>query len=114
MVHYPSLRELKRTLGSDYRIRTIDWEKCLYRDFGNGFNVEVSGVSRANRKGAATLYLWFGDHAYDCLIVKTVRDVGRSAEAIGEAVNDLCEYFNSLIAHGYDSRDKLFHLKNNI
>ncbi len=114
MVHYPSLRELKRTLGADYRIRTIDWEKCLYRDFGNGFNVEVSGVSRANRKGAATLYLWFGDHAYDCLIVKTVRDVGRSAEAIGEAVNDLRDYAGSLIAHGYDSRDKLFHLKNNI
>ena len=32
MVHYPSLRELKRTLGAEYRIRTIDWEKCLYRD----------------------------------------------------------------------------------
>ena len=55
-----------------------------------------------------------GDHAYDCLIVKTVRDVGRSAEAIGEAVDDLCEYSNSLIAQGYDSRDKLFHFKNNI
>ena len=114
MVHYPSLRELKRTLGADYRIRTIDWEKCLYRDFGNGFNVEVSGVSRANRKGSATLYLWFGERAHDCLIVKTVHDVGRGAEAIGEAVDDLCEYSNSLIAHGYDSRDKLFHLKNNI
>ena len=114
MAHYPSLRELKKSLGADYRIRTIDWEKCLYRDFGNDFNVEVSGVSRANRKGCATLYLWFGDHAYDCLIVKTVRDVGRSAEAIGEIVDDLCEYSNSLIAHGYDSRDKLFHLKNNI
>ena len=114
MVHYPSLRELKKSLGSDYRILTIDWEKCLYRDFGNGFNVEVSGVSHANRKSTATLYLWFGDHAYDCLIVKTVRDVGRSAEAIGEAVDDLCEYSNSLIAQGYDSRDKLFHFKNNI
>lgn len=114
MVHYPSLRELKKSIGADYRIRTIDWEKGLYRDFGNGFNVEVSGVSRANRKGCATLYLWFGDHAYDCLIVKTVRDVGRSTEAIGEVVDDLCEYSNSLIAHGYDSRDKLFHFKNNI
>lgn len=114
MVHYPSLRELKRTLGAEYQIRTIDWEKCLYRDFGNGFNVEVSGCSRANRKGAATLYLWFGDHAYDCLIVKTVRDVGRSAEAIGEAVDNLRDYSSSLIAHGYDSRDKLYHLKNNI
>lgn len=71
-------------------------------------------MSRSNRKGAATLYLWFGNHAYDCLIVKTMRDVGRSAEAICEAVDDLCEYSNRLIAHGYDSRDKLFHLKNYI
>lgn len=71
-------------------------------------------MSHANRKGAATLYHWFGEHAYDCLIVKAVRDIGRGEEAIGEAVNDLREYSNSLIAHGYDSRDKLFHLKNNI
>ncbi|MBR1812156.1 MAG: hypothetical protein IJ766_11020 [Clostridia bacterium] len=114
MTHYPSLKELKAALGRDYSIRTIDWEKCLYRDFGNGFNVEVSGCSRANRKGCATLYLWFGEHVYDCVLVKTVPDVGRSAEAIGEAVENLCEYAGSLIAHGYDSRDKLFNLKHNI
>ena len=40
MVHYPSLPELKKALGENYSIRTIDLEKCLYRDFGNGFNVE--------------------------------------------------------------------------
>lgn len=50
MVHYPSLPELKKALGENYSIRTIDLEKCLYRDFGNGFNVEISGCSRANRK----------------------------------------------------------------
>ena len=108
------LKDLCKSLGKDYTITIIDLERVIYRDFGNGFNVEVSGCSRANRKGAATLYLWFGDHAYDCLIVKTVRDVGRSAEAIGEAVDSLRAYSGSLIAHGYDSRDKLFKLKNNI
>ena len=92
MVHYPSLPELKKALGKNYSIRTIDLEKCLYRDFGNGFNVEISGCSRANRKCPATLYLWFGDRAPDCIIVKTVRDVGRSAEAIGEAVEKLYAY----------------------
>lgn len=45
MVHYPSLPELKKALGANYSIRTIDLEKCLYRDFGNGFNVEISGCS---------------------------------------------------------------------
>ena len=110
MVHYPSLRELKRTLGADYRIRSIDWEKCLYRDFGNGFNVEVSGCSRSNRKGTATLYLWFGEHAYNWLIVKTMHDVGRSAEAINDAVEELYDYSQRLLAQGYDTRDKLFKL----
>ena len=80
MVHYPSLKELKKTLGDDYKIRIIDWEKCLYRDFGNGFNIEVSGCSRSNRKGTATVYLWFGEHAHSCFILKIMRDVGRSAK----------------------------------
>ena len=57
MVHYPSLPELKKALGENYSIRTIDLEKCLYRDFGNGFNVEIGGCSRANRKCPATLCL---------------------------------------------------------
>lgn len=107
----PSLKELKQTLGSDYTIRVIDWEKCLYRDFGNGFNVEVNGCSRANHKGCATLYLWFGEHIYDCLIVKTVHDVGRSAEEIHDTVENLYAYSRWLIDHGYDSRDKLYELK---
>ena len=111
MVHYPSLPELKKALGENYSIRTIDLEKCLYRDFGNGFNVEISGCSRANRKCPATLYLWYGDRAPDCSIVKTVRDVGRSAEAIGEAVEQLFDYSNQLLTSGYTDRDKLFWLK---
>ena len=37
MVHYPSLRELKKSLGENYCIRIIDLEKCLYRDFGKAW-----------------------------------------------------------------------------
>lgn len=107
----PSLPELKKAMGKEYQIRVIDLEKCLYRDFGNGFNVEVSGVSRANRKGPATLYLWFGDTSPGCIIVKTVHDVGRSAAEIGKAMEELLEYSNSLIASGYTDRDSLFQLK---
>lgn len=75
--------------------------------------MEISGCSRANRKCPATLYLWYGDRAPDCIIVKTVRDVGRSAEAIGEAVEQLFDYSNQLLASGYTDRDKLFWLKHN-
>jgi hypothetical protein len=46
----PTINQLKKQLGPEYRIRTIDFERCLYRDFGNGFNVEISGVN-SRRKG---------------------------------------------------------------
>ena len=114
MVHYPSLMELKKALGGNYTIRSIDWEKCLYRDFGNGFNVEVSGCSRANRKGSATLYLWYGDDGPASIIVETARDVGRSAGEIGAAVDALYEHSESLLARSYNNREKLFDLKGNI
>ena len=114
MASNPTLRELKKALGADYRICYIDLEKCLYRDFGNGFDVEISGVSRANRKGPATLYLWFKGEASSPLIVKTVRDVGRTAGAIAAAADDLYEMSQCLIAHGYHDRNSLFNLKNNL
>ena len=49
------------------------------------------------------------DTMTECIIVKTVRDIPR--ELIGESVEELMKYSNLLIAQGYDSYDKLFHLK---
>jgi hypothetical protein len=37
-------------LGPDFTTRTIDGETCIYRDLGNGFDVEVSGISTSNGK----------------------------------------------------------------
>lgn len=112
MEHYPSITELKEALGSDYQIREIDWETCLYRDFGNGFNVEISGVSHANRRKLATAYLWYGDDLCNCLIVKIARDVGRSADAIASVVDSLYDYSKELIANGYSNGDSLYKLVN--
>lgn len=106
----PSIRELKRALGDDYRICTIDFERCLYRDFGNGFNVEISGVNTRRRKSKATLYLWYGTNPCDCIIVKTVYDVERSAKAIDAEVGCLKDYSNGLILHGYNNRDAIFRM----
>ena len=107
----PSLKELKQALGDQYQICYIDMEKCLYRDFGNGFNVEVSGVSRANKNGPATLYLWFGTTAPACIIVKTMCSVGRSAKEIGTAVEELFSFSEELIRRGYNDRTSLMKLK---
>ena len=33
MEKLPSIKELQKQLGKEYRITHIDWEKVLYRDF---------------------------------------------------------------------------------
>ncbi|MCD8009052.1 MAG: hypothetical protein LUF68_09030 [Clostridiales bacterium] len=103
------LRSLCRQLGDGYCIRTIDFERCLYRDFGNGFNVEVSGVHTAKQEKTATLYLWYGEKPPSCMIVETVRNVAQ--EDIGSAVDELFRYSEQLIRNGYDNRDALFSMK---
>lgn len=110
MTKNPSLKELEQTLGGDYCIRTIDMEKCLYRDFGNGFNVEVSCVSRANSNKKAILYLWFGDEQFSCVMVKMLPGVGRSAQQIHRAVESLREYSEQLLAAGYTDRKSMMKL----
>ena len=103
------IRALCKSLGVDYRVTTIDLERVIYRDFGNGFNVEISGMHTSSMKKKATIYLWYGDTMTECIIVKTVRDI--PSELIGENVEELMKYSNLLIAQGYDSYDKLFRLK---
>ena len=59
----PTIHQLRKQLGPEYRICPIDLERRLYRDFGNSFNV---GDQRANsrRKGQkVSLYLWYGEKA---------------------------------------------------
>ena len=64
------IRALCKSLGVDYRVTTIDLERVIYRDFGNGFNVEISGMHTSSMKKKATLYLWYGDTMCECIIVK--------------------------------------------
>lgn len=106
----PTINQLKKQLGPEYRIRTIDFERCLYRDFGNGFNVEISGVNSRRKDQKATLYLWYGESAPDCLIVKTVRDVERTVRAIGSEADCLKDYSSGLVLHGYNNRDAIFYM----
>ncbi len=100
-------RALQKSLGDAYSIRTIDWEKCLYRDFGNGFNVEISGVHTSSEKKPATLYLWYGDKA-DCIAVRAVSNVPRGE--IVRAVDELYAYSQQLIRDGLDKRAALINL----
>ena len=97
---------LCKKLGKDYRIYYIDLERCIYRDFGNGFNVEISGTHTTNKRKPASLYLWFGSE----LIVKRVHDVHQ--DDIGHVADELYAYSQQLLEQGYTTWDDLFYLLN--
>lgn len=103
------IKALCKSLGAEYCVREIDLEPVIYRDFGNGFNVEVSGVYTTGTKKKATIYLWHGDRQPECIIVKTVKEVSR--EDIALKVEELLVYSNSLLEQGLNNRDKLFRHK---
>lgn len=43
-------------LGDPYVVTTIDREEVVYRNLGNGYGFEISGVHALN--GPFTLYVW--------------------------------------------------------
>lgn len=45
-------------LGTNYEIKAIDSENCIYRDLKNGYDIEVSGLDNAKRDFVATVYVW--------------------------------------------------------
>lgn len=87
----PLLKKLKREMGEDYSIKCIDLEWCLYRDFGNGFDVEISNVNHhANSKQPATLYLWdTRESFYNAKVVKVIDGIDCTASALIAAVDSL-------------------------
>lgn len=75
------LRELCHALGSGYHIRLFDGEQVIYRDFGNGYDLEISGMNTSSLRKKAILYLWKDANR----IIKKVidvpqRDIGKWAE----------------------------------
>ena len=46
-----ALREALLYLGPDYTTKVIDWELCLYRNLGNSFDIEVSGLRSEAQRG---------------------------------------------------------------
>ena len=103
-----ALRQLVKELGENYCIRNIDGEMCPYRDFGNGFNVEISGMHTASLRKTANIYLWFGNTLPTCMTVKKVWDVPR--DKIGATVDELYAFSERLLAEGFDTREKLFNM----
>ncbi len=45
-------RKLCRSLGPDYEIKLFDLEYVIYRDFHNGFDIEVSRTAICGSRNA--------------------------------------------------------------
>ena len=56
-----ALREALAYLGSDYVTKVIDRELCLYRDLGNGRDIEVSGLRSETQRGSICNFIcaWY-------------------------------------------------------
>lgn len=75
---YPKHVELLRKLGPGWKLQRIDGEVCVYRDLGNGYDIEISGVGSASNE--VTIYVWdiSGGDNYTATIVHIEREVHRS------------------------------------
>lgn len=88
------MKELCKKLGSEYRITDIDLERVVYRDFGNGYDVEISGVNTSSLSKKARIYLWKDKHR----IIKIIENVPQSG--IGAWVDKL-----HALVHGLTDSD---------
>jgi|GEM_PF-1250242 len=52
------IKGLCRELGIEYSIVPFDLERVIYRNFGNGYDVEISRVNTTSIKKKAVIYLW--------------------------------------------------------
>jgi len=77
------MKKLCRQLGREYSIIMLDLEQVIYRNFGNGYDVEISGINTSSEKKKATIYLWRCGRR----IIDTVHDVPQSE--IHERVEEL-------------------------
>lgn len=68
-----NIKQALDLLGAEYCEKFIDLERCVYRDFGNGYDIEISGLDNKKRNPKVTIYLWCKKEQAE--IVKSVSDV---------------------------------------
>ena len=66
------ISELCEKCGVGYTLKTIDLERCIYKDLGNGYDIEISCANKAKEK--AWIYIWhWEDDRYR--VVEVISDV---------------------------------------
>ena len=85
--------KLCRELGKEYRILFIDGERCIFRDFGNNFDVEISGTHTTSKRKKALIFLWYdGRFTVTCIKEVPFSEIGNVADKL---YNYTCELYRS-------------------
>lgn len=98
-------RALCKSLGKEYRILKFDGEMVIYRDFGNGFDIEISRTNTEKEDDLARIFLWLNKR----IIAKIVYDVKQSD--IGSVTEELRKFSEELIRTGRNNWQGIYALR---
>ncbi|WP_315069675.1 hypothetical protein [uncultured Clostridium sp.] len=88
MSNIPSkkIKDICADLGKPYIIKAIDLENVIYRDLGNGFDLEISGLDNQKKSFNVTLFVW--ETKNNVHVIETISDI--------KSLDELKSYLNSI------------------
>lgn len=85
------IKELCAKLGSDYSIKVFDFENVIYRNLGNGYDIEVSRLDNNKKTMNATIYVWKMDPPQ---VIDTIRNIN-SFESLEQTLSDIVSKYSA-------------------
>ena len=71
-----TVTDVCKELGSNYEIKEIDLEDCIYRNLNNGFDFEISGTKKRLGNISCTLYIWKTEPSTEIVEIVEFKKVG--------------------------------------
>lgn len=82
------LRKICSNLGREYSIKVIDLEQVIYRNFRNGYDVEISGLNKNSHRAKANIYLWKNCQTLERAVYGVAQN--RIAETVESLYKETC------------------------
>ncbi len=79
-----AIKELCLQLGSDYGIKVVDRENVIYRNLGNGYDIEVSRLDTNRSRMNATIYVWKTESSQIVDIIKNINSFEKLKQTLSE------------------------------
>lgn len=87
------LKEICKKLGSEYAVRLFDLEQVIYRDFGNGYDLEISGLNNNKKEFNATIFVWHSQESPS--VVQKVKNID-SFESLVNVLSEIETKYSNL------------------